>query len=184
MKVVPPRAALGALCFALLTGAVSDPQTASSAAPAATPAPKPCTAPEHRQFDFWLGTWDVVDPQGQAAGASQIQSILSGCVLLENWTGGGMSGKSFNIYDAQAKKWRQSWVDDRGSVLLLEGELRDGKMVLEGRRPGQQGAIVVNRITWNRIDGDPDRVRQHWEASRDDGKSWRTLFDGTYRRKS
>jgi hypothetical protein len=95
-----------------------------------------------------------------------------------------MSGKSFNIYDTSARKWRQSWVDDRGSVLLLEGEFRDGKMVLEGRRPGAQGGVVLNRITWNRIGGDPNRVRQVWEASRDDGKSWRTLFDGTYRRKS
>lgn len=184
MRVVPPRAALGALCLALLTGAVMDPQTAPSAAPAATPAPKPCTAPEYRLFDFWLGTWEVVDPQGQPAGSSRIESILSGCVLLENWTGGGMSGKSFNIYDAQAKTWRQSWVDDRGSILLLEGGFRDGKMVLEGRRTGPQGGTVVNRIIWNRIDGDPDRVRQLWEASRDNGKSWKTLFDGTYRRKS
>ena len=127
---------------------------------------------------------DVVDPQGQSQGTNKIESILSGCVVLENWTGAGMTGKSFNIYDAPARKWRQSWVDDRGSVLLLEGEFRDGKMVLEGRRPGAQGGTVLHRITWNRIGGDPNRVRQVWEASRDDGKSWRTLFDGTYRRKS
>jgi hypothetical protein len=184
MSLVPKRPVPGALCLVLLCGAVAGAQTPSGTAPAPTPVPKPCIAPENRQFDFWLGDWDVVDPQGQPQGTSRIESILSGCVVLENWTGGGMSGKSFNIYDTSARKWRQSWVDDRGSVLLLEGEFRDGKMVLEGRRPGAQGGVVLNRITWNRIGGDPNRVRQVWEASRDDGKSWKTLFDGTYRRKS
>jgi hypothetical protein len=32
------------------------------------------------------------------------------------------------------------------------------------------------------IDGDPDRVRQHWEISRD-GSTWETLFDGRYARR-
>jgi hypothetical protein len=178
----PPRAALALIALLSAAAAALGRQDGAAASP--TPPPKACTAPEYRQFDFWVGSWSVVDPQGQSAGSSQIESILSGCVVLENWTGGGMTGKSFNIYDAQAKRWRQSWVDDRGSVLLLEGELRDGKMVLEGQRPGQQGGTVLNRITWNRIDGDPDRVRQLWEASRDEGKTWKTLFDGIYRRKS
>jgi hypothetical protein len=25
----------------------------------APPSPNPCSGPEHRQFDFWLGEWEV-----------------------------------------------------------------------------------------------------------------------------
>jgi hypothetical protein len=168
-----------ALCLPLLRIAVSD-ATAGQNAPAPAPTPVPCAAPEYRQFDFWVGKWKVVDPKGQAQGVNEIENILGGCVVRENWKGvGGMNGTSLNIYDAPAKRWRQSWVDSNGSVLLLEGEFRDGKMVLEGTRPGKDGA-VRHRITWQRLAGNADRVRQLWEASRDGGKTWSVLFDGTY----
>ncbi|MGH9367722.1 MAG: hypothetical protein ACRD3M_08620 [Thermoanaerobaculia bacterium] len=169
----------------LRTGALAGQQSPEAPAAAPTPAPKPCTAPEYRQFDFWIGSWDVVDPKGEPQGSNVIGSILGGCVLQESWTGlSGMVGTSFNIWDVAAKRWRQSWVDNQGLVLLLEGEFRDDKMVLEGRRPARKGGTALHRITWNRIGGDPDRVRQLWEVSPDDGKSWQILFDGTYRRKS
>jgi hypothetical protein len=56
-------------------------------------------------------------------------------------------------------------------------------MVLEGRqdRPDPKTGIVQReRITWTpNSDGS---VRQHWESSTDNGKSWQTGFDGLYRR--
>lgn len=72
------------------------------------------------------------------------------------------------------------WVDASGTLLLLDGGLRsDGVMVMEGDRPGQNGAPVRNRITWTRES--TDRVRQLWEVS-EDGTSWRVIFNGLYRR--
>ena len=172
-----------AICSPILFAAVAADASGSPDPPTPPPTPKaaPCTAPEYRQFDFWVGNWNVADPQGKAAGVNQIESILGGCVIRENWMGvGGMVGTSLNIYDAPAGKWRQSWVDSNGSVLLLAGDFHDGKMVLEGSRPLQKGGTVRHRISWQRIGGDPNRVRQLWEASRDDGKTWNVLFDGTY----
>ena len=32
--------------------------------------------PELRQFDFWLGAWDVSDPQGKVGGHSRIESMV------------------------------------------------------------------------------------------------------------
>ncbi|MCZ6779898.1 MAG: hypothetical protein O7F16_13170 [Acidobacteria bacterium] len=34
------------------------------------------------------------------------------------------------------------------------------------------------RITW--ADNSDGSVRQHWEISKDGGKSWETAFDGRY----
>ncbi|MFY9552801.1 MAG: hypothetical protein WAU32_16760 [Thermoanaerobaculia bacterium] len=145
----------------------------------ATPAPKPCSSPEHRQFDFWLGEWHVTTPDGKTAGTNRITPILGGCALREEWAGaGGVNGTSLNMWDSAAKRWRQTWVDGRGNVLLLTGEYRNTKMTLEGEGPGENGGLVRNRITWSRL---PEgSVRQLWETSRDGGKTWAGEFDGTY----
>ena len=139
--------------------------------------PAPCSAPEHRQFDFWLGDWEVKGPAGKVAGRNSISSIHGGCVLYESWKGiGGVTGTSFNVYDPGKKKWRQTWVDSTGGVLDLEGELRDGRMVLASTPASKSDAI--NRITWERL---PDgRVRQLWETSADGGTTWKVAFDGYY----
>jgi hypothetical protein len=170
---------------ALLIAGVSLFSPALEAQQGSRAAPKPCAAAENRQFDFWVGNWDVFNPQGELEGTNDVRSILGGCVVQENWTGKrGMLGTSFNIWDAPARKWRQSWVDNRGQVLWLDGEFRDGKMVLEGQRPGKKGGTIIDRIQWGRIGGDPNRVRQLWEVSADGGRTWEVAFDGTYVRKS
>jgi hypothetical protein len=185
MRLSLLHAALAAACILTLAGALADPQSGGAGAASPTPAPDPCAAPERRQFDFWIGTWNVVDEKGKPAGVNEIRSILGGCALQENWTGaGGLTGASFNIYDASSKTWHQTWVDSSGSLLLLNGQFRGGRMVLEGKRVGAKGQTVLDRITWERINGDANRVRQLWQSSEDGGKAWTTAFDGTYTRKS
>jgi hypothetical protein len=149
-----------------------------AAAAKTTAAPKPCSAPEHRQFDFWLGEWEVRE-DGKVAGSNRITRILGGCALREEWAGaGGSNGTSLNTYDATTRRWHQTWVDDKGNVLLLQGERAGGKMVLEGDRPVAPGKIARHRISWTPLSG--GRVRQLWESSNDTGKSWEIVFDGTY----
>src|SRR5262249_18740914 len=93
----------------------------------------PCAAPEHRQFDFWLGEWKVRTPEGKLAGTNRIERTLGNCVLLESWRGsGGHRGHSYNIYDASRHQWHQTWVDDSGLLLELNGGLVDGRMVVSG----------------------------------------------------
>lgn len=143
---------------------------------------KPCTTrSESRQFDFWIGEWEVRNPKGQVAGSNSVQLILGDCVIAENWTGArGGSGKSFNFYDAGTGKWHQLWVDDRGGVLRLAGEYRDGAMRFEGETPAPNGQKTLERLTFTPM---PDgRVRQFWEQSAD-GKTWKVVFDGTYIKK-
>lgn len=142
--------------------------------------PSPCGAAEHHQFDFWLGDWKVQDTAGNPAGTNQITAIQNGCVLFENWNGAKSStGNSFNMYWSADKKWHQTWVDNQGGRLDLSGGLQDGKMVLEGEAPSQRdpGKRVRHRISWEKRGSN---VRQLWQASRDDGKTWNVLFDGLY----
>jgi hypothetical protein len=140
-------------------------------------APPPCATPAHRQFDFWIGDWDVRNPAGKLVGRNQITVMHNGCVLLESWSGnGGVTGSSFNLYDAERGKWHQTWVDNSGSLLVLEGGLAGSRMVLASA-PGE----AMSRITWEPLaDG---RVRQLWESSADRGATWKTAFDGYYEKR-
>jgi len=143
---------------------------------------RPCSAPAHHQFDFWIGEWEVRTPDGSLAGTNRITSIQGGCGLQENWEGtSGMTGTSLNSYDAARGRWHQTWVDSHGSILLLEGQFKDGKMTLGGAKRSPRGASVQDRITWETVTGGV--VRQLWEQSSDGGKSWTVVFDGRYTRK-
>ena len=138
-----------------------------------------CASPEQHQFDFWIGQWDVKLPNGKKAGTNLIEPILGGCVLRESWTGaGGMSGTSYNIYDRARKVWHQTWVDNQGNLLQLDGSFTGNRMVLEGETRDSTGATVLNRITW---EFSPTKeLRQLWEVSSDGGTTWSTAFDGRY----
>lgn len=142
---------------------------------------KPCTGEEFRQFDFWIGEWDVTAGE-RSAGRNRVTSILDGCALFEEYTatGGQYAGKSLNIYDSTAGAWHQSWVDNQGLLLQLRGGLEDGRMVLSGERTDRDGNPVADRITWS-PNGD-GTVQQTWEVSQDGGETWNTVFDGTYAR--
>lgn len=139
-----------------------------------------CDAPEYRAFDFWLGDWEVRTPDGKLAGTNRITREYGGCVLHEHYsTDRGYSGESLNIYDASRKRWHQSWVDSSGTLLLLEGGLHDGKMVLEGQTLDDDAKPIRHRITWTpNADGS---VRQFWEST-DAAGTWGTAFDGQYTR--
>jgi len=137
----------------------------------------------HRQFDFWLGEWECFTQAGALAGTNRIELSCGGKVLEEHWKGtGGSVGTSLNIYDAQTRRWHQTWVDAGGTLLLLDGELQeDGAMLLEGTRPTPGGGEVLHRIVWM-PEEDGEVVRQTWTSSGDEGKTWRTLADLDYRR--
>jgi hypothetical protein len=112
-------------------------------------------------------------------GTNTIDRTLGGCALHEQWTSGrGNRGFSYNLYDRASGRWHQSWVDDGGNLLLIDGGLEGQAMVLRGTTKSAQGAAVLNRITWTPVAA--DSVRQLWETSADEGKTWSVAFDGMY----
>lgn len=121
-------------------------------------------------------------PDGKTLlGTSRIDSILAGCVILENWAGsGGGDGKSFNIWTRSDSLWHQTWVSSLGALLNLSGSFHDGKMVLEGPASSRQPPGVRNRISYApQANGE---MEQRWDLSADGGATWKTLFVGIYRK--
>lgn len=165
------------LSFAALACGAAAPALSQAQPPAA---PGPCAAPEHHQFDFWLGDWEVRTPEGKLAGHNTISRTLGGCVLQESWRGAsGHHGTSYNIYDASRRRWHQTWVDDEGTLLQLDGAFADGRMVLMGESVDSAGRPVKQRITWEPLAG--GKVRQLWDSS-SDGVAWKVEFEGIYSR--
>jgi len=141
--------------------------------------PAPCSQDSSfRQFDFWIGEWEVKGHDGTVYGKNRIESILDGCVIMENWTGTGVSkGKSFNFYDRHNNQWIQRWVDNAGGNLDLYGEVKAGKAVFRGTSTSSNGKTVHNVLTIKK--GAKNEVFQIWEQSQD-SISWQKVFDAVY----
>ena len=165
---------------------------------AAPPKPFDCSAPEHRQFDFWVGEWDVVPnpatapanapapPPGRKPASNVIHRAHNGCVIIENWNDGvGGTGQSFNVFDRATHQWHQTWVDSNGGLHQYWGNLKDGSMVFQGEVPLPpasrfQGRRTV-RLTFTPIGA--DKVRQFSESLNVDG-SWSVNYDLIYTRRA
>ncbi|HYV41974.1 MAG TPA: hypothetical protein VEO02_09325 [Thermoanaerobaculia bacterium] len=149
--------------------------------PAAPTMSASCTAPQYRQFDFWLGDWDLVGADGKKSAEDKVVQVLGGCALQENWTGvKSGQGLSLSAYDPATRHWHQTLMDDGGAVLKIEGEFADGKMILVGQRPSQKekGVTITHRIVWT--PQQDHRVKQVWENSTNGGRTWRLVSEGTY----
>lgn len=144
---------------------------------------KPCNTERYRDFDFWLGEWDVT-PAGMPAPTAHnsITAVHGGCAVLEQYeTQGGFTGMSINFHDSVTGLWHQSWMGSGGGAVHLQGGLKDGAMVLsDADLLVSEISGTINRVTWTPLDD--GRVRQHWENSADGGETWTTVFDGYYSR--
>ena len=146
---------------------------------------KPCAYQEaNRQFDFWVGSWNVVTTDGNLpAGKSRIERILGDCVILENWQSDGnpYAGKSYNAYNPALKRWEQYWVDNSGGTIFFYGGLKDGVMDYWTNEVPQPGGPPLKRHLQFFRQG-ADQVRQLGQGSTDGGKTWTVEYDFTYRR--
>ena len=142
----------------------------------------PCSDPGYRQFDFWVGKWEVFGPNGKLAGTNSIEKEYGGCVLHERYvTPKVYTGESLNSYDPARKMWHQTWVDNSGMLLLLDGKFDGKSMILEGKTLDIAGKETRHRITYTpNADG---TVRQLWESTDAKG-AWTVAFDGLYKRKT
>jgi hypothetical protein len=148
--------------------------TAALAQPA-----KPCATPEHRQFDFWVGRWDVsVTGQTDVVARSLIEGLYGGCAVREHWAPkSNPGGGSLNSYVAEEKAWRQTWVGSGGERVEFKGGWTGRAMALTGDWPDGKPRLI--RMTYTQEPA--GAVRQLGEESRDGGRTWSPSFDFTYR---
>lgn len=120
---------------------------------------QPCLAASYREFDFWVGQWDVTGISGNPAGTNEIEILMDGCVIAESWVGaGGAPGRSINTWDRDTGMWHQTWVAANPVIgpIRMSGGLRGGIMVMDGIRQG--GFTLIDHYEWEEIE--PDVVVQ------------------------
>jgi hypothetical protein len=162
---------------------------APAAATAAPPVTPPCPGrAEHRALDFWVGEWDVRRtgaPETTPPSHSRVELVEDRCVVYESYTTPtGYSGRSFNAYDPEKKRWEQFWVDNMGAIHHYVGQPRDGNMYYEADSVRTQGpGSPLARVKMTFFDQGKDQVRQLGEQSTDGGKTWTVAYDLTYRRR-
>jgi tetratricopeptide (TPR) repeat protein len=147
---------------------------------------KPCeSTPENRQFDFWVGDWDAVTTSdGVPAGISHIERTIGDCVIWENWSSlnSTYSGKSYNTYNSNLKRWEQFWVDNVGGMVHFYGSFANGVMdFYTDDVPQPDGTKARRHLQF--FNQSADQVRQFSQISADTGKTWTVEYDLTYNRK-
>ena len=147
---------------------------------AQTPAAAPTSVPVNKEFDFWIGDWEVTGSDGAVLGWSRIIAQPGGRVLHEIWSdakGGG--GNGWLAHNAGTGEWRYLYASRDGSFAELLGGVVGGRLVLAGTGNPLAKPARQLRIVWEaRPEG---TVRQTMEQS-PDGTAWSPAFDGTYRK--
>jgi hypothetical protein len=146
----------------------------------------PCmTDPKYREFDFWLGEWDVYLTSNLSVktGYNKIEMASEGCALVENWqSAGAHNGKSFNFFNPNSQKWEQYWMGSgKDGQIFHDGVFAYNAMQFKWEGTTSTGNAITGRLTFTRLDA--DKVRQHSEQSFDEGKTWQTVYDFTYIRR-
>jgi hypothetical protein len=139
-------------------------------------------------LDFWVGDWTMdgrsrtsfeKDEYTDGKCENTIAKVQDGKVIHENFRTTGFTGESWSVYNAPAKKWNQTWIDNSGSYLLFEGGKEGDNVVLKmtNAPKGSAARMVFTEIK-------PDSFTWNWEQSRDDGKTWILMWELKYKRKS
>ncbi|HEX6370652.1 MAG TPA: hypothetical protein VF006_17145 [Longimicrobium sp.] len=125
---------------------------------------RPCEEDaRHRQFDFWLGDWNVTAANGQGGSTNQIRAGLDGCLVSESWTAAnGIRGRSINAYDLDLRQWHQTWVSSQpAGHLRMGGNLEADTMVLRGKRVTATGVELFDEYRWHVLP--TGQVLQRWK---------------------
>jgi hypothetical protein len=152
----------------------------AGAAASIPPAPA-CIDPSYHALDFWAGDWDVFDAVTPAKLLANVRVsvILEGCALREEYRDpSGLRGLSVSSYVASRDLWQQTWLTNRGQLLVLEGGLRGDEFVLEGTDIAPDGKPRRVRGIWKRV---PAGVRETAVRSTDGGETWVQWFDLLFR---
>jgi len=138
--------------------------------------------PPERQFDFWLGDWDVTWDKDKR-GSNHIEVILDGRVIQESFDGSpslSFRGTSLSVYSPRLGLWQQTWADVEGNYWHFTGGFQHGRMLLV--TDDVIGGVPVKlRMVWYNISS--DELDWNWERSDDGGETWQLRWHLHYQRK-
>lgn len=143
----------------------------------------PCEQDErYRGLDFWLGDWELVS-QGQVLGTDTITRAVGSCAVLQHFTSAaGSEGRSLSYLDPASGAWHQHWIGSGGVVAWMTGQPAGSGMIFE--TVGLPGAAAPSPLTRTSYQPRPDgTVSMTIDTLQDDGKTWSTTFQATYRRR-
>lgn len=131
---------------------------------------------EARQFDFWIGSWNVnlrtIQPDNtwkeSIKAHAKVYSILDGKAILELWDSPTVKGFSLRHYDPEKKKWvlYLDWPKgNESSFSSLEGSFRHGRGEFFASKKK-----TISRYTF--CDITPESLRWDDAYSKDGGKTW------------
>ena len=149
----------------------------------------PC-GPESRQFDFWIGEWDVLNrnrPPEESRwydtgmATDRIYPVAGGCGIVEHWRGDAygefLVGFSLRAFNPDTRQWDLVLLWPSNGLPRF-GELRGGFRHARGefysRGIGPQGDTTFTRFTFSDIT--PETVMWQDGASADGGRSWSSTW--------
>jgi hypothetical protein len=138
---------------------------------------------QDKQLDFWIGDWVVKDTTPNAKnppGTNSIRKIYGGKVVHENFKMGSFEGQSWSVFDAKAKLWRQTWVDNNGAYIAMTSKFVNGKLAIQ-TVPNPASQMTASRMVFSNVK--PDSFTWSWEATKNGGKSWSLSWRLQYTRK-
>ncbi|MFL5808123.1 MAG: hypothetical protein ACJ749_01300 [Flavisolibacter sp.] len=147
----------------------------------------PCTTPQSSQFDFWIGEWNLTWSDS-LHGTNRIEKIFGNCTVHENFYDPKTNylGQSWSVYNTKYNKWQQTWIDNMGGYIALNGGMHGDSMVLSTEEQNVPASVsptgkLINRMVYHNIK--KDSFDWAWESSTDGGQTWKANWKIRYERK-
>ena len=173
--------------FAVRPRAASDEATVQANQPQVASA---ACSPDHRRFDFMLGSWRTSDPGNATVAASQgestIETTLDGCIIHEHrrlFRDGKrlFDGDAYWGYDVTTKRWLLFYMDDQSHMQVYEGRTEAEHLAFYRERPDPDGKLILIRIVYAPVN-DSGYV-QTASRSADHGTTWQSAGTTSYKAK-
>lgn len=149
----------------------------------------PCTGP-YRDFDFWIGEWDVLNrnrPDTESRwydtglATDRVYPIAAGCGIVEHWRGDAygefIEGFSLRSFNPNSGQWELAllWPSDgQPRFGVLTGGFRHNRGEFFSRGITPAGDTTFTRFTFSDIT--PETVRWQDGTSADGGRSWSSTW--------
>lgn len=155
-----------------------------------------CEDAHYREFDFWIGEWDLTNLRLQEDGSwldvgsatNRVFPVAGGCGIVELWDGylgdNHIRGFSVRAYNGETGKWHLvlNWPQqNRAGFGMLEGVFRHGRGDFFNEFTRPDGTSGLTRYSF--ADIGHDTFRWNDGTSFDGGQTWRTAWIMEFRRR-